>query len=1267
MTLTTEEIVDILIDDEKYVRHVNTHLLSNDAQVRILEIPKSSFTAFRLSYASPVELSLSSKVVLLGGIPAGWYQAQKDTIRRGPSKSKTSEIQGRVNRLTRYGLKAVYNSEKIVEERIPGQFFEDGQYDRGANSSSYDGEANRGPKHSSTCVSDGKLQSNKDKQKLVFSPTVNLHQVPLRYGKDKRVGFGKSSEDLPMASPPDKEILGWFLGQIGKEDVGDEQTDVNHEGGKKHGFSAENVIDGYEQSRTASWESSSNFRKRFNGTFSGEEVVVPHRDQQQNVDQLYREQERNEVEMDKLLNGVASPQNQESGSTDTYVSAASEVKEARRFGKRDHKSTNPANSSPGISTLSDADVPRQLDPSDGADDKRQNNLNFRQRSHLSHRDGLSVDTLDTQKSAQGLRKSAKVLKKPKTLSKSYKRLSLIPPKPEADPFDGSGKPVESDKSSIPKVHKYNLESFNDKREGIGTRLRKSFSKRYGSYSSYVRPDRMGPIVLMDKILVLVKDAVSQRNPIREFSEAEPIDTRIACRWREYLVVARLTNRDDHPVLIQFCHHKHFSHFHSNTCHCNEHGDDPGSGNTLDFYLNKNCIVGVYSILDKTLFVEKPDDKLDYHTLEELYDLKNSRLSTLKFYIFRCSTLASTSKWYDFLQSVVGVSTIHNKISLKVPEAGVSFTLRLNRDVLERLTQAEAREEHTLKISYLPRGYHVFQIPILRYISVAVNEKLREAGYEKVVKEWEGANVNLGCNFRHYDLINWCSGQQGTFIRSMCALFQSYVLEFRPYTYYGRSLILPDGSSMTEPSPVEGFLIRLTNSKGLDRGILGKPYLKPAYFFTSENLLFRMGSNTSTPPVPLELLMCAKNRFDVDQINLKLNGLPDVYEQNPYPLDLESHIEWLKGNLNDDMFAFRDYYAFKCFSRRITQILKSESLVDMTEIEDVYQGTEDDIKSHEINYKVYDHTRSIFWEVDRSLNETAQSIIFIRIKEGCIIKLLALNPTISREWVGRLKALVQYWKEKQTSDLKKLWGIKMQNINNLKIEEVEEANINGRTPKWVTQRGVTDPSLYNVNALSVLRPILQRGVLYHKPKKHSVFSKYWVVLIPGFLILYHSFRRSKTGYAKSSVDHTHYMTIPIEECYVYSGTLTELDLLNRDRTFDEFNPGSHSLPRIYDDGWSSSETETSRCFTLWFGKKKVLSKSSRNLQKDPDHGNNSPHIPDLKNEPAGSNEQNPNMIRMLGQLGVSGNSMVFMARSRQERDLWVLPLYYELERLKNIMG
>lgn len=1247
MTLSTREVIDIVFNDEKYVRHVNPDSFGQNGNWTMIEIPRSSFTAFRLSYASPIELSVSSKVVLLGGIPSQWYQRQSRTVKTGLSKLKNSTASEKIGNERSKSFRTIYHEDGPADERQLKESNRDINSSHDDRESSAD-SAGRSPKvlrHPSTSMANRISKLENKAQTLPFLPTIDPYRTPFLSKRPSLAREGHTVGHLPsLAIESTTGLRNWSM-RKGQAHEGSEHTgELEWRGEHK------SERDNYDAQGGSSKKAESCSHHRFQECEDREAQKKP-------LDQLYREQEQNEKEMNRLLNpsnSYCSGMSKDGKSEETYVSAASNVSEIRESGR------SPALGTPVTLPYTDPTLcPVENHEFEHSKDNLNKAIKFQLQPPFPIECGLIDKTLEPKKNKPQSRQNSIVYLKELASSKEFRRLSVLLPKPEDYRSQQEENPVKIERIANHKSYTHHLGTVNKKTNGFIANCKRRASKRCNvSFSPRGQTDRLGPILMMDKMLVMVKTAVTQRNPILDFSESEPIDTRVADRWREYIVVARKTNQQDHSILLQFCQHNY-------KWHNAFHEQGPGYGNTLDFHLDKSCIVGLYSILDKTIFIEKPDDKYFDHSLGELYNMDDHHLSTLKFYILKCSTLMASGKWTNFLRSAVGMKSMPSMVSLGVPEAGVSFSVQLSKNLAGELTNMEMEEKDTLKIACLPRGYRIFQIPIIRYILATVYDKLEDAGFTDVTKGWEKANIVMGVNFRHYDLINWCPGHKNHLLTNIFTLFEPHSLEFRPYAYYDRALTLASGAKILEPTPIEGFLIRLTDQDGSDTDLFGKPHISPAYFFTSESLLFSMGFTESTPPVPLDLLISATESPDSTEIGDHLNEIPELFEQNPYPLNLESHIEWLNGNLDREEFILNDFFAFKCFNRKIVQIIKSKGLVDMTEIEEVYQGSAEEAKSQKLVYRIYSSARKNFWRAEASLLETAESIIFMRNKNGLVLKLMAPNPKICQEWVKRLNQMINYWKKKQNADFQKMWSIKMRNITNLQIEEEEEANINGRTPKWVTDRGVTDPAIYNVNALAVLRPLLHRGLLHQKPKKHAVFKKYMVIMVPGFLILYHSYRRSTTGFAKPSVDHCHYMTVPIENCYVYSGTLTELDLLDRDRDFDELNPGSHSLPRVYNDGWASSETETSRCFTLWFGKKRFLSKSSKNLQLDKDYRNQSARISDLKNEPLGSNANNPNMLKMIRQLGVSGRSMVFMARSRQERDLWVLSLHYEIERIKNV--
>jgi len=123
----------------------------------------------------------------------------------------------------------------------------------------------------------------------------------------------------------------------------------------------------------------------------------------------------------------------------------------------------------------------------------------------------------------------------------------------------------------------------------------------------------------------------------------------------------------------------------------------------------------------------------------------------------------------------------------------------------------------------------------------------------------------------------------------------------------------------------------------------------------------------------------------------------------------------------------------------------------------------------------------------------------------------------------------------------------------------------------------------------------------------------------------------------------YATLDLRDCYIYSGLLAELDILYSDQTFDSNHPGHHALPRVYpsQDSWTSQDEETAICFSIWHPLRKSLFRASE----------------------AKDDGRTSNMLRRVSALGVTGRTVVFKARSRTERDRWVLSIEAEIDRLQ----
>lgn len=103
-----DSIVNVVEDDVKYAQRVTSFSSPQNANVKVFTIPRHSFTAFRLSYVSPTELSACSQVTLLGGIPKQWYADQNNQVWKLLTKISLRKVRKQSDMLRRYGYGTIY-------------------------------------------------------------------------------------------------------------------------------------------------------------------------------------------------------------------------------------------------------------------------------------------------------------------------------------------------------------------------------------------------------------------------------------------------------------------------------------------------------------------------------------------------------------------------------------------------------------------------------------------------------------------------------------------------------------------------------------------------------------------------------------------------------------------------------------------------------------------------------------------------------------------------------------------------------------------------------------------------------------------------------------------------------------------------------------------------------------------------------------------------------------------------------------------------------
>lgn len=769
--------------------------------------------------------------------------------------------------------------------------------------------------------------------------------------------------------------------------------------------------------------------------------------------------------------------------------------------------------------------------------------------------------------------------------------TLSPPKPGNKHISiAEPTPAELDTSEFLRVAEEH-KKFRQKLKRFAL-VSKGHAKKTGSDVRLVVRRRLltkfaaGQVVRVDKMLVLIK-VPQTKLETSSFTENEPCDTRVVGRWKEYHVALRRTDDNLNPLVVQLY---DLPMFDETTTKSKPETSIP---------LSSSVTAQFYSRLDKTISLWVGGDKP-------------------LVCVFACKDHVTAVGWLYFIGQFLNQSSVQ-AFQISIPDLEISLLVHVSE--VELLKMATKHEE--LEVEEKEYGYKVQKNPLFTHLDDAIHSSLVDnPKLCHKFRQWQAHNPNPWFVHKYYDRLEWAPDNSGLLAMQHQLLRRWYNLEYRQAAHLSSKCTSTEsGDVLEEPDPVEGFLSRLSSISGHSFSLY-RTFYKTLYFYSHRGLLFYTKYYRGIPPSVNNRIVHERNETAV------------ATEYNPYPLDKNGHIVWLR-----EKFTECDGEAQQEFERKALLIIKAEGVIDMSRaiaIEPV--ATEDVRLAHKV-------LLATLWYSNPSLATTKKivdSSFTIEMDNGEIIKLQAPNQASRDEWVDRLRALREYWVSKSSEIVKRLKATSVKNRTLRKITEYIDSNATEEMEYVEVQHSFADPQIHNIEPLAMKHCVSMYGHLFLKTKIHSNFRPYFVVLSPGFLTIYKTFRRSKwTGASKKSGYFRHFITLPISECYLYSGVSCSCDLLSRQNAVDVMNPGTHSLPRVYPDGWKSSEEEALRCFTLTIGEKRAILK--HRMKKTDDDLNN------------------PGIVKLAAKLGITGRSMVFMARSRQEREIWVQRIFCEIDR------
>ncbi|KAK5121583.1 hypothetical protein LTR85_004755 [Meristemomyces frigidus] len=746
----------------------------------------------------------------------------------------------------------------------------------------------------------------------------------------------------------------------------------------------------------------------------------------------------------------------------------------------------------------------------------------------------------------------------------------------------------------------------------------------------------GEVLKMDRMLVRIDITRQTLGPDFDEKESAGVETKSMDKWREYMIVCRKHTEGDADSVLQFYQTRVIA---ASAADAGKSKKKPKAEVVLGPSRSR---VNMYSSLDKTLCV---------------WTTHNARTT---IYYLRPQSGATSVEWYTFLRSALGWKRAQT-LSINVPDLSVSLRLDDPFRTLEAsqllAEAAEGNDEALAKAVNEERG-------VAGAIVARCVEMLKKSPeWDDVLKAW-AVHGRIGLAWKRYDRLEWVHGAVEQRMYGTIAMQRTHDLELRPKNHYPSTTKTRKGDTLEEPAPVEGFLVRLTSQKGHERR-MGKMLFKRLYFTSQDQYLLFLRPARATPPPPPKL--ATQENGNVPSSKQLTDQLPLTYDVDPYPLD-GKRISWLDtdGAKSASEQKAHDTGAEAEADRNVDMLLSCDGFVNMSDIKRVrkmHRGAvpaDDNLDDgSDVEFDIDDdEAGQDSRQDDGTTTEIDDDRTFeLLMKNGLIVRLQAYNKAAKKEWMHRLQQLVRYWKHRAREDMGLFKSVRQQNLEALQIDERAEAMVGSFAYKWEVSQSFASSVLYNMCGIVQCRTIHLSGVLFRKPRRHTTFTRCHVILSHGHLLVFQDTLRKRSGKSLVHIHHERIAAIDLKGCYLYSGLLTENDLLYQNRTFDSNMPGHHALPRIYlEDGWTSTDEDAMTTFVIWHAKSKSWFRSSQ-------------FVDDVK-EQQESDERDSNRrmdrtktkLTRVSQLGATGRSVVFKARSRAERDHWVMGIQVEIERL-----
>lgn len=754
----------------------------------------------------------------------------------------------------------------------------------------------------------------------------------------------------------------------------------------------------------------------------------------------------------------------------------------------------------------------------------------------------------------------------------------------------------------------------------------------------------GEAIKLEKMLVRVEFTKHEISDDFDENESRKVETTTLEKWKEFMVVCREATSDEAV--------EHLLQIHKTRVI--KAVEKERKRSAYDIPLDsKKVKVSLFSSLDKTIVLCQPVKG-------------GTRLYMMKP---RCG--ANAMEWFTFLRNLLGfqrsstlqvnVPDLSVHLKLDNPFANVESTQHLikagiagDEEAVADALQAEeaAAEKIIARCMEMLETSKEYSSVVNTWASHAMSELDKtQTAQESQAQQILTGHQPVGLAWRRYDRIEWVHGTNEQKMYGTIGMERSHELEIRPKSHYPCTVKDKKGTTLVEPAAVEGFLVRLSSQKGEEQRF-GKLFFKKLYFSTHSQFLVFNRPGTADPPPPPKLPMRTDNKIPTSHEIAE--AIPLIFAVNPFPLESDGITHTWLSDKNPESLQTHDRDAADEHHRRTSLLIHSDgviNLVNVVKVRNLVHGaTPADANLSEGSDVDFDE--SVDNEASRRDDGTTTDMDSARtfelvLSNGLVLRLQAYDRATKLEWMRRLSALAVYWRRRTAADAALLKSTRQRNLDILHIDEDAEALIGQYARKWEITASYAEPKLYHMCGVTSCRSVILSGILYRKARMHANFVRSLAVLTEGHLLIFRDAVRGIDGHVVKHIHHGKLQSLSLKDCYVYSGVVTEKDLLYSSEAVGDKSE-FRGLPRVWEqDGWRGVDEESMTTFVIWHGKRSSWFKSvseEGNLQ-DP-----------------GTKTSKRARLKKVSALGVEGRSAVFKCRSRAERDRWVMAVNAEIERL-----